>query len=163
MIIPATRTPAWDGGEVRWLGDDEAYWRLLADLWAAGETFTIVEHDISPTPDALASFDDCPGDWCACPYPYLNLRDPVGLGCVRFRTALMSRQPDLMEVVACMSDAAHPPKHWCRNDAWMTETLLQRGEPRCSSHPWVEHRVADEDSTGHGCWRRVNGSWRPVL
>jgi hypothetical protein len=132
-------------------GSDAAYFELLTELWAAGETFTIVEHDVIPNRDALVSLDDCSNVWCACPYPYLYGQPHVGLGCTRFRAELLTRHPDLMEVVAGMSDRTHPAKHWCRLDAWITNTLRGRGEHRCETHPQVEHAMAQRGSS-HGCY-----------
>lgn len=131
--------------------DDAAYFRLLRDLWAAGETFTIVEHDIIPSREALASLDECGADWCACPYPYVWREVVAGLGCTRFRAPLMERQPDVFDVIAGMADGRHPPMHWCRLDAWLHVTLRDRGEPRCDRHPQVGH-VNDGQSSAHGCY-----------
>lgn len=131
---------------------DEDYFDLLARLWAAGETFTIVEHDIAVTADALDSLDACPSDWCACPYPYVNGWIIAGLGCARFRSGLLMRHPDLMAVVAGMHDETHPRKHWCRLDAWVHNSLIERGEKRCEAHPRVEHLMRDQHASAHGCF-----------
>ena len=130
----------------------DEYWRLLYRLWLAGDEFAIVEHDIAPGVDALDSLDECLGDWCACPYLYVHGQPHAGLGCARFRTPLIGRHPDLMTVVAEMSDEGHPQRHWCRLDAWITNTLTRRGETRCEAHPAVYHAMADPQSSAHGCY-----------
>ena len=133
-------------------GDDAAYWRLLARLWASGEDTTVVEHDMVPTVEALDSFDGCDRDWCAAPYPYVRGWVMPGLGCTRFRAPIMARHPDLLDVVARMCDETHPPRHWCRLDAWTRNELVRRGETRCESHPQVAHLMADGNSSAHGCF-----------
>lgn len=140
-----TWRPAWVNAT------DSDYFDLLAELWTAGDTFTIVEHDVIVTREALDSFDTCPGDWCASPYPYLWGEPHTGLGCARFRAAILTRHPDLMGVVAEMSDDKHPARHWCRLDAWITNTLTGRGESRCENHPPVAHEMAQRGSA-HGCY-----------
>lgn len=87
----------WEARDVS--GSDTAYWDLLAGLWAAGEAFAVVEHDVIPAPGALASLETCPADWCSSPYPYFVGMYP-GLGCARFGDGIMARHPDLMTVVA---------------------------------------------------------------
>lgn len=133
-------------------GSDTAYYCLLRDLWAAGETFTLVEHDIVVTGEALDSLDECDSDWCACPYPYVNGWVFAGLGCTRFDAAIVRRHPDLMGVVADMSDDTHPPRHWCRLDAWISNELTRRGERRCETHPQVGHRMTNPRASAHGCF-----------
>ena len=48
--------------------DEFAYWRLLCDLWAKGETFILVEHDIVPTREQIDTLWACPEEWCGSPY-----------------------------------------------------------------------------------------------
>jgi hypothetical protein len=150
-ITPATRA-ALDASGYRWeprdvSASDGAYWALLAELWAAGEEFAVVEHDVVPSPSALASFEACGNDWCSCPYPYLA-GTYAGLGCTRFRAAIMSRHPDLMDVVATMSNDAHEPKFWCTLDGFMQIILRGRGERQCTAHPEAGH---PSHSPAHGC------------
>jgi hypothetical protein len=86
---------------------DGAYWSLFRDLWAAGEDFILVEHDIVPHVGTIEHFDRCPSSWCSCPYhwkwkPQYNwLADRSSkvidnsLGCVRFRSEFLKQCPDL--------------------------------------------------------------------
>src|SRR5674476_221247 len=121
------------------MDDDQAYWRLLADLWTKGETFILVEQDIIINPGTIASLDTCPSSWCAFGYGYCGLENYYGLGCVKFGGDLMAAVPDLMDQVALMHDEGHPPKHWCRLDAWMSVVFAASGQTRCAHVPPVGH------------------------
>jgi len=70
-------------------GDDHAYWRMVRDLWAAGEPFTIVEHDVLVEPDTIRELDDCPDEWCAFAIASVDVGTGMSwvatFGCVRFR------------------------------------------------------------------------------
>jgi len=134
-------------GIVRMDGDD-AYWRLLASLWAAGETFAVVEQDIVIGPGTLQALEACPGGWCAFGYPYLSAQAYYGLGCTKFAAPLLARVPGAMERVAVMYDEGHPPKHWCRLDAWLTQVLTASGEKRCEHTPPAGHL---HRYPAHGC------------
>lgn len=150
-ISPATRA-ALDASGCPWeprdvSGADTAYWELLAGLWAAGEDFAIVEHDVIPAAGTLASFGACGHDWCSSAYPYLA-GTYAGLGCARFRAPVMARHPDLMDVVGTMSNDSHGPRHWCTIDAWLRVVLQRRGERQCTAHPEAGH---PSQSPAHGC------------
>ena len=41
-----------------------AYWAALRDIWAQGETFALIEHDIVCRPDAVEAFEACREPWC---------------------------------------------------------------------------------------------------
>jgi len=142
--LDATGRP-WQPVDVS--GDDQAYFRLIASLWDQGTEFTIVEHDITVTPVALDSLDNCPASWCSSPYPYLSIMY-AGLGCARFRPAIMIRHPDVMAEVGPMGDDSHPPMHWCRLDSRLTGALAGRGERKCTAHPPVGHY---DRRPAHGC------------
>ncbi len=84
-----------------------AYWRLFSDLWAAGEDFILIEHDIVVRPGTIDGFDRCPSSWCSCSYTwnwkpaYSWLADRSAkvlensLGCTRFRAEFLKASPDL--------------------------------------------------------------------
>jgi hypothetical protein len=144
---------ALHGKEVRYapMTSDSSYWELLRDLWAAGQTFAIVEQDIVVAETTLDELRLCDGDWCAMPFPYRGNPRAFSLACTKFSAALIARHPDLMAEVAEMWDEKHPPRHWCRMDAWLFGALIARGERRCEhvrSEP-VGHVGAQVPS--HGC------------
>lgn len=108
----------------------DGYWQLLADLWAARRTAIIVEQDIVVNETTVDELKICGHDWCAMPFPYRGNDRAFALACTKFSSALMERNPDLMEVIGQYSDAKHPPRHWCRLDAWIYAELSGRGERR---------------------------------
>ena len=127
--------------DARWVNvssDDEAYWRLFRDLWAAKETVTIVEHDIVPTPTALDGMAECPEEWCAATYAFEG-RLFYGLGCVKFAGSLMARFPDVMDRVGEMASASHPARNWCNLDDRIKFVLRGRARPSPHLHPEVRH------------------------
>lgn len=126
----------------------EAYWELLAGLWQDGETFAIVEHDIVVRPDTLDALQDCPHEWCSYGAPYYN-GVYHGMGCVKFSAGLIARHPRALEQVAEYSDADHPPKHWCRLDAWLQGRVLV-SEYRHRHEEVLGHSKADL-LPSHGC------------
>lgn len=76
---------------------DDSYHSLLERLWAAGETFTVVEHDIIVHPGAIQELENCPEPWCTFPY-YCSvgwIND--GLGCTKFGADLIARYPDFLK------------------------------------------------------------------
>lgn len=132
---------------------DSAYWELLHEMWAAGQTFCIVEHDIIVEPDTLTRLEECPQEWCASPYPYFNGHYP-GLGCAKFTGSLCQRWPSVIAEIGQWSDPTHPAKHWCRLDGWIHNVLAQKARLTvCANHPQVVHRRDDPDDLwpAHGC------------
>lgn len=107
--------------------DDEAYWRLLRDLWLATEDTLIVEQDIVAPPDIVQGFLDCHERWCAATYPFEAWPALVGLGCTRFSGDLMVEVPDALDQVTAMADEIHPARHWCALDARLAAILRGRG------------------------------------
>lgn len=140
---------SWESVDVS--SSDEAYYQLLAELWAAGETFAIVEHDIVVGPETLNQLADCYSDWCVAPYPYFVGLYP-GLGCMKFGDTLLRRWPQALQEVGEMADGTHPRRHWCRLDAWLCDRFLQsHNENRCV-HEQVGHvRNTAAIGPAHGC------------
>ena len=128
--------------------DDEAYWRFWRSLWDAAEDVTVVEQDIVPHDRVFDEFAACPEPWCAHAYEYSIVGLYAGTGCVRFRHELLAATPGLMDRVALMSDHLHPPKHWCRLDAWMQHQLFLAGYQQHRHEPPVGHLNPD---VSHGC------------
>jgi len=142
-------------------GDVEAYWRLLCELWKAGETFIIVEHDIVPGPGTLQAMWDCEQPWCAYPYPVGTPWETPCLGCSKFDARLMEWFPNLMEKVGSTYLGYYDGeriegRHWFRMDMaislWLSRWLGKRrimqpemaafGMTAVHKHPegMVEHR-----------------------
>lgn len=128
---------------------DQSYYELLRDLWHEGKSFVIVEHDIVITPDTIPELAVCENEWCAMAFPYRGEEKAWSLACAKFSASLIARFPDLMEEVGGMSDAKHPPGHWCRMDAWIWQALTKRGISRCEHQNVVGHVGAQYPS--HGC------------
>jgi len=79
--------------------DGFAYWRLLCEWWARGETFMVLEHDVICRPEILEHFESCPEPWCLHPYDDMchwgcMEKWANSLGCIRFDASLMRAVPD---------------------------------------------------------------------
>ncbi len=143
---------AWEPHDVS--GDEEAYWRLLSTLWAAGKTFAIVEHDVVVRATTLEELRNCPSPWCSFQVPYVGGCAYAGLGCAKFDAELIRRHPDALNEVATFSDEQHSPRHWCRLDHWLQDCVLKRrGEAMCVHGPPLKHLRANGDPMlpSHGC------------
>ena len=122
--------------------DDEAYWRLLRDLWEQREDVVIVEQDIVIHDTVLDGFDDCPGLWCTHGYPYdiySGYTDYHGAGCVRWRAELMAQHPDAIEKIGAQFGPNHPPRHWCSLDGFFQLEMQARAVEPCRHQPPVRH------------------------
>jgi hypothetical protein len=141
--LRAETVVALTGEQVRYspMLDDGSYFELLRDLWVDGRSFIIVEHDIVVNETTLDELRVCDHDWCAMPFPYRGNPMAYSLACAKFSAALIARNPDLMEIVGQRSDAKHPPRHWCRMDAWIWQLLTDRGE--------VRHEHSRSQPVGH--------------
>lgn len=95
-----TLAGAPDNAEWHYVGnDDQAYWRVLCEVWNNGEDLVIIEHDVVCRPDVIEAFDECLEPWClnkyhdmchdACSEAWRN-----ALGCTRFRARLQAAVPD---------------------------------------------------------------------
>jgi hypothetical protein len=149
-VTPETRA-ALEGLDVEYINvgaDDEAYWRLLSELWADQEDFCVVEQDVVAPPGFLYSFDACDHEWCAYSYRYKTWDEYVGLGCVRFRSSLMVSEPDLLVEVGNMVIGSHPRKHWCTLDSGI-QRWLGRYQRRAHVHGVCEH--VGNGTPSHGC------------
>ena len=122
--------------------DRLAYWRLLCQLWADGQDFILIEHDIVPTAEVFRQFRWCPSAWCTFGYYQHDAKGPTALlltaslGCARFRPDLMVERPDLM-VRAGQRDMGSGPGHWARLDQAVAAELAPL-EP-CVHEPPVGH------------------------
>jgi hypothetical protein len=125
------RTRAWadaHGARVAWLAADaEAYWRLLADEWAASGDLVLVEHDIEPAPDVTAAMAACPRPWCGSPYRIAHCWLNEGLGCVKLSARLKARHPDLMTRLGEITGDGLPERDWHRLDVRLARLLRHLG------------------------------------
>jgi hypothetical protein len=81
--------------EARHCAGDTGYGQLIVDLWAAGEGFVMVEHDVAPWMGAIEQLADCPNDWCQFRYPKHGGSLTRGLGCTKFSDRLVAGYPGL--------------------------------------------------------------------
>lgn len=109
------------------LASDESYHDLIAEHWAAHESFITLEQDIVPHDGALRELAECAEPWCAFAYDYPPFGQYAGMGCAKFSADLIRRFPDALTETAKWQDDTHPPKHWCRVDGWLKQYLLDRG------------------------------------
>lgn len=120
----------------------DAYCTLMERLWAQGEGFAIVEHDIGIHPGVLPQFEACPSWWCGFQYDIGRPPNHItiaALGCTRFRTELLRAEPDLMEMVGKDGSGGVPARVWQRLDVRMLDHLRLRGYTRCDHTPTVKH------------------------
>lgn len=135
----------WQAADVS--GAPTSYTRLLECLWAAGEPFAVVEHDIVPHPGALAELEACDRPWCAFGYPYLG-GTHAGLGCARFSAALLAAVPNAVERTWAESTNVHPPGFWCQLDDRLSRSLRRAGYASHVHGPPVTHL---SPMPSHGC------------
>ncbi len=69
-----------------------SYDMLFRELWAKGDPFILVEHDIIPWPGALAQLWTCPEPWCGFPYSNFGTFRSY-LGCTKFEPSRLGDCP----------------------------------------------------------------------
>lgn len=107
--------------------DDEAYWRLLRELWAEPGDLILIEHDIVPADGVTETMGACPRPWCSSPYRIAHTWLAEGLGCTRFASRLKDRHPDLMDRLGEIGGDGMPPRDWHRLDTRLARLLLDLG------------------------------------
>lgn len=109
------------------LDAEYAYDRLFRRLWAEGQPFVIVEHDILPWPGAVQAIWTCDRPWCG--YQYLIFGQMrVQLGCVKFDPARLGDCP-LPDI----------PMAWHSLDWAVIQSMASRGESGHLHEPAVSH------------------------
>jgi hypothetical protein len=99
-VAGAPRDAVW----VNVAHSDASYYAALLDIWAQGETFALLEHDVVCRPDVVQAFEECPEPWCAygygdiCHWSCMDAWRNV-LGCTRFRRELVQAVPDALSRV----------------------------------------------------------------
>ena len=113
--------------------DLTAYGRLVRQVWESQDTTIICEHDVIPTPDQLATLQECGHDWCS--YSYDGDLYPGGpmFGLVRLSGSLMARHPMAAQVALITGKRRDLEAVWWQVDALMARDLRIRGVE------WVEH------------------------
>lgn len=112
----------------------DAYRDLLAELWAEGESFLIVEQDIEIHEAVIPGLERCQEPWCLHAY---NIGWPpalVGsaLGCVRFSDRLLSEFPGAI--------AGLPVRGWQQLDSAIYPRLREAGyRPHVHEPPVAHH------------------------
>lgn len=126
---------------------DTTYARLFGVLWATGETFALVEHDIVIRPGVLDELAACDEQWCAFSYSYQS-SEHYGLGCVKFSADLLCTYPDAVAETWLEVSNVHPRGHWCNLDDRLSRVLTARCVTQHQHGPPVEHL---HTAPSHGC------------
>lgn len=118
-----------------------AYYELLRRLWAEGDSFIVVEHDIEVPPGALTELEHCWGLWCAHSYPVhfgdlMTLMHPgASLGCTRFSWQLIAHLPELFDLVPHMGyENGEDGRHYLNLDKAVASLLIQNNAPKAHRH-----------------------------
>lgn len=112
-------------------GDDEAYWRLLRDLWARKRSFILLEQDIVPPPGALEALEACPHEWCGVPYPVGNIWG-VFHGCTKYGASIIKRYPEALR--------SFSSRYWQNLDSQLIAYIGRRQKEGPHFHwPAAEH------------------------
>ena len=124
-----------------------AYHHALSEIWAAGETFAVLEHDVLCRPDVIEVFEQCPEPWCAFGYADICHRECMEawrntLGCTRFRAECMEAVPDALEGLMGEHQDWH---NVCDGLGW---SLRAAGYTHHWHFPWVEHHHMRPSSSG---------------
>lgn len=152
LALKALQEYAPDGDLVDLGHGDHRYWQFLCQMWAAGETFLIVEQDVEIHGDVIPQMEQCPEPWCLFPYPgprpsrgwSQNHADtPLGhllyrsLGCTKFSASLMARYPGFMSGL--------PNHDWRRLDAEIHPRLeAKKVTPHLHWPHVLQHHVWDD-------------------
>lgn len=83
--------------QLRKVGDNEDYWKLLSGLWDEGEEFFIVEQDVIVWPGAIPVMQRCENEWCHLPSLCQGRVCKGTFGCVKFGASLIAKHPDVWQ------------------------------------------------------------------
>lgn len=120
-------------------GSQTAYHELLLRLWADGQGFVNIEHDIVVRPGLVAEFVACPEPWCGSPY---SIGTSLGsyLGCVRFSDAMVQGYPDAVRAIDRLPWDGTERRYWGRLDTRLIQVLTDQYHLVQHLHwPAVEH------------------------
>ena len=102
----------------------------------------VLEHDIIPQRELIEEMLNCERVWCSAVYQWEGGTTLQGLGLCKFSLPIRKAVPDLFDRVAECADDTHPPRHWCRLDAWIQRILSTKsGQTVCvhSRLDLIEH------------------------
>lgn len=123
--------------------DDEAYWRLLRDLWNRKRTFILLEQDILPPPGMLDELWACPAEWCGCPYPVGNIWG-VFHGATKYSASLMRRHPEALR--------SFSSRYWQNLDSQLIAYIGRRQKESAHWHwPAARHLRFEPDHVFANC------------
>jgi hypothetical protein len=120
----------------------DSYWRLLADLWAEGGSFVVLEQDKVPSPGLLRELWDCSRPWCSTPVGMRGVDQPApypSLACTKFDASLMAADPFLLEKAGSL-DLGFGERDWSRLDLAVAGLLGSVAECHWHEGGRVEHR-----------------------
>lgn len=120
-------------------GDDGAYAALVEQLWAAGETFILVEQDVVPTRSQLLALARCHGNWCSYCYAGAGYPRAPMLGCVKFGRELLARRPEVGQTVLLTHHTRTHHVGWRSVNETLSHHLWTLGETWHRHHPDVVH------------------------
>lgn len=108
--------------------DPYGYVEAFQGWWRAGETFLVVEHDITFTPADFVDILTCPASWCVFPYQIWGKMVSSGLGFTRFRDTLLARWPHLADQIATYGEIRPRQTQWWQLDQAVCRYLTIVGE-----------------------------------
>ena len=131
-----------------------AYAQLVENLWASGEDFLIVEHDIEINPMVLDQALHCECDWGVSPYKANSFHGfnvapllTCSLGFTRFRAPLLKAFPDAVtRANAIDGGSICPPGDWKQLDGRLHYILTEAGYTPHLHDEVVHHHVYE-----YGC------------
>lgn len=105
--------------------EDRSYYDLVYRLWAEGDTFCIVEHDIVVWPSAINELEHCQELWCTRPYYCSVGWIEDGLGCTKFDKQLMIQYPNFMSepFPSCCPHTVY----YCGLDRFIAHRMIELG------------------------------------
>jgi len=127
-------------------GDEYAYGRMFRQLWTAGRTFVICEHDVAPTPSQLEAILDCGHPWCSYGYDDGLYPDGPMFGLVRFDAAVLEQWPHAADIATIIGKRRDTEAEWWRVDSLVARDLMIRRVPWVQHGPPVRHLHAGPPS-----------------
>ena len=104
---------------------DDSYFQMMERLWAKGEAFTIVEHDVVVHPGAIQELANCAQPWCTFPY-YCSVGWIIdGLGCTKFSADLIAKYPECLKEP--FPDCCAHTRFYCGLDRLIAHRMEQLG------------------------------------